>query len=600
MSASEIARKVMRDVRNRWSYAEVENFVRDATSNTNDPPSPAQIRQIGDSMLYYDSYPKAFNMLWRRLTHLEYKRHVAKALLVLDNLVRIRPPSKAVQLKLMVDIRERWPEIWRLAQLRPSSSSETIAQIQRVAERLCQFIMGYESGYILPDDTEEEDEDGEEARRMRRTRRRRKKKTTTVEEEEVEDEGREGIDDNDDGLEEEDEEEAEADETETEGAGRNLQPPTSLEPMKPAMPPMSPFGFDFFSHTNFEWQPAPSANPLLAQPKQPAALVSPVPASGWSCKACTFVNPLDKDKCEICGGEKHQDMDEKDNHPHQHQHGEKEEKKDDVEQQQDDGWACSACSFMNRPEAEQCEVCETKRGANFIPAETGDGMEGMQKEGSGTERGEGKDGEPDGEVDEKEGSSNSANSSSSSSGSMAGGEGSQLPGTWACSYCSWLNPPTAVICEVCEREGKRSGMAQLVKLEMARKHEQARTESEQAAPRQAWSCNVCTFVNSKQTRRTSAARLSLRTPAPLPPVCVSSRCLSFFSACFSVLSCQSHAVRCLWRSLTVRGRTRTDWWCWLFVHFQRPLAAALSSIAVTSRITAIVNIDAFCPVLRTA
>ena len=109
---SEIARKVMRDVRNRWSYQEVENFVRDATSNTNDPPSPAQIRQIGDSMLYYESYPKAFAMLWRRLTHLEYKRHVAKALLVLDNLVRIRPPSKAVQLKLMVDIRERWPEIW--------------------------------------------------------------------------------------------------------------------------------------------------------------------------------------------------------------------------------------------------------------------------------------------------------------------------------------------------------------------------------------------------------------------------------------------------------------------------------------------------------
>ena len=484
MSASEIARKVMRDVRNRWSYQEVENFVRDATSNTNDPPTPAQIRQIGDSMLYYESYPKAFAMLWRRLTHLEYKRHVAKALLVLDNLVRIRPPSKAVQLRLMVDIRERWPEIWRLAQLRPASSSETIAQIQRVAERLCQFIMGYESGYIVPEETSEEEEDEEdiEAKRRRRTRRRRRKRRETVDEEVVE-EGDEDEADNEVDNDNEDENEA--------GIDRSVSSSAPSQPLKPAMPPVSPFGFDFFTHTNFEWQPAPSAT-IQSQPAQQKQ-----PSSGWECRACTFINADDKDKCEICGGDRHLDIDYKDNHNH--------EAKAESEEH-DDTWACEACSFRNRQEAEQCEVCETKRGAKLGSQETGDGMDGTSREGQRAE-GEGKEGEPDG--DEKDDTTDSSSisslsSSSSSSGSASdsttGGSGSQLPGAWACSYCTWLNPPTAVICEVCEREGKRSGMAQLVKLEMARKHQQSQADSTQTATRQAWSCGVCTFVNRKQTK----------------------------------------------------------------------------------------------------
>ena len=490
MSASTIARKVMRDVRNRWSYQEVENFVRDATSNTNDPPSPAQIRQIGDSMLYYESYPKAFAMLWRRLTHLEYKRHVAKSLLVLDNLVRIRPPSKAVQLRLMVDIRERWPEIWRLAQLRPSSSSETIAQIQRVAERLCQFIMGYESGYILPEETEEDEEEEEdiESRRRRRQKSRRRKRRTTVDEEEVEDgDGDDDGADSDHEGAEDDHDEGKAD------IARSVSSSASSQPAKPAMPPVSPFGFDFFTHTNFEWQPAPSAAPPQTQSAQ---------QKGWACPACTFINPDDKEKCEICGGDKHSAMDEKDNDSHSHA----EEKADDDEHT----WACEACSFRNREEAEQCEVCETRRGAKVGAVETGEGMEGTQRGREGAE-GEGKEG--DGIGDEKEGfsdlsvSSLSSISNSSGSGSgesTTGGSGSQLPGAWACSYCSWLNPPTAVICEVCEREGKRSGMAQLVKLEMARKHEESQAGGTETAGRQAraWACTVCTFVNRKRASTT--------------------------------------------------------------------------------------------------
>ena len=230
MAAADLARKVMRDVRNRFSYEEVENYVRDATSNTADPPNPRQIRQIAETMLYYDTYPKAFGMLWRRLTHLEYKRHVAKALLVLDSLVRIRPPSKAVQLRLMVDIRERWPEIYRLAKLRPSSSSETIAQIQRVAERLCAFIMGYESGYIQPE--EEEDEEEAERRKKRRVKRKKKKKTTTIEEE---------VEDDEEGKEEQpQEEEAEDDGEDSEGdLDHSLQQDFNSQPQQ-KLPPVSP------------------------------------------------------------------------------------------------------------------------------------------------------------------------------------------------------------------------------------------------------------------------------------------------------------------------------------------------------------------------
>ena len=489
-----IARKVMRDVRNRWSYEEVENFVRDATSNTNDPPSPAQIRQIGDSMLYYESYPKAFGMLWRRLTHLEYKRHVAKALLVLDTLVRIRPPSKAVQLRLMVDCRERWPEIWRLAQLRPSSSSETIAQIQRVAERLCQFIMGYESGYILPEETEEsEEEEDIETRRRRKMKRQRRKRRTTVEEEEEQA-------DNEAAEEEDDDEED--DESHLESAAPSAAPPPLS---KPALPPMSPFGFDFFTHTNFEWQPAPSAVP----PSQPAQQTQPQPST-WQCPACTFINPEDKDKCEICGEGRHEDTDSKSNHAHAQQH----EAKSDSSSTSDDKawlastWACEACSFRNKMEAEQCEVCETKRGAKGRTGETSteDGSEGGARVGE-SQSGEGKDG------DEKEGHSDLSSLSSLSDGSSDDGNtsdsssttgGGQISGSWACSWCSWLNPPTAIVCEVCEREGKRSGMAQLVKLEMARKYEQKQADGAQAA-RTSWSCSVCTFVNRKRASTRSFA-----------------------------------------------------------------------------------------------
>ena len=145
----------------------LQNLVRDATSNTNELPSPAQMSRIGEACAYSDSYHLVFAQLHRRLTHLEYKRHVIKALLVLDYLIRLKPPSPAVQLKLIVDVKENWRDVYRLAKLRVQSSSETIQQIQRVAERLCDFIWRFEQGEV---------EAGAGAAAEEETRRKRKKK----------------------------------------------------------------------------------------------------------------------------------------------------------------------------------------------------------------------------------------------------------------------------------------------------------------------------------------------------------------------------------------------------------------------------------------
>ena len=142
----------MRFVRSLHSFPPpplpLQNLVRDATSNTNDLPTPPQLQRIGEACAYSDSYALVFGMLHKRLTHLEYKRHVVKALLVLDYLIRIRPPSVAIQLKLILDVREHWEDVWRLAKLRVQSSSGTVQQIQRVAERLCDFIFRVEQGEV--------------------------------------------------------------------------------------------------------------------------------------------------------------------------------------------------------------------------------------------------------------------------------------------------------------------------------------------------------------------------------------------------------------------------------------------------------------------
>ena len=85
-SATTMMRTVLRQAKNKWSYQEAENLVRDATSNNSQIPTTTQLKKISQALQYYQSYHKIFNMIWKRLTDLNYKRHVVKALLVLDYL----------------------------------------------------------------------------------------------------------------------------------------------------------------------------------------------------------------------------------------------------------------------------------------------------------------------------------------------------------------------------------------------------------------------------------------------------------------------------------------------------------------------------------
>ena len=174
---------------------------------------------------------------------------------------------------------------------------------------------------------------------------------------------------------------------------------------------------------------------------------------------------MDSDACEMCGSARYADMADD-------LKAEEEEKKAD---ETPPGWACEACSFINREEADHCEVCETKRG---LPAPLAIGEVDQEGEVPGAEVEEEKEAGP---------------------GSPLGG--SQLPGAWACSFCSWLNSPTASHCEVCEREATRSQLAQLVKLQMAQR---VAAQQEEAAGAQGgvggsgaqpWVCSTCTRVN---------------------------------------------------------------------------------------------------------
>lgn len=342
------ARKVMRDIRNKFSYEQVQNLIRDATSNTNDPPTPAQLSKISFTLLYHENYDKMFAMLWKRLCHLEYKRHVVKALLVLDYLIRLKPPSLAVQLRLIVDVRERWNEIWRLAKLRTESSSDTIRQIQRVAERLCDWIMRYEQGEYRLEETveesefiqinEEENENG--ARKKKKKKKIKKKKKSKSKEpspQQSEEEGEEEGEDDDNDEEQEGESEDDDSERNNSYSQLKVQAPNSRDNNhhnnhnnnnnnnnRHAKLPVSPFGFDFFDfdkNINLEFQPAvePQSQHNHSMdfddnnhnPHNEQNL-----PNGWNCSRCTYINSWDRQDCEICATPRDQNN-QKNNNQHQ-------------------------------------------------------------------------------------------------------------------------------------------------------------------------------------------------------------------------------------------------------------------------------------------
>ena len=472
-ATTNLARKIMRDVRNVWSYEEVENAVRDATSNSNDPPTPAQVKKVSETLYQADSYDKAFNMIWRRMTDLAYKRHVAKALLLLDSLVRIRPPNKTIQLKLIVDIRERWAELYRLARLRPSSSSATIAQIQRVAERLCEFIMRFESGQSVNEEESDDDDDDEKNKRKRtvkRTTTKTKKTTTTTTESDGEDELKLEYDDDNGG-------------DDDNGSQRDRIGPLKPLPVRPmpashTAPPVSPFGFDLLADKSFQWTPAPSQKHevSVSDTSREGASVSSDAHNGWSCQRCTFVNAPDAFECAICGLSK-AESERLQNEANMH------------------GWDCAFCSFHNQEASEACEVCEHGR---YDAAQDGALTEGKS--------------EAEEVLDH-------------SLHGIDASKSPQLPGAWTCAWCSWLNPPTAINCEVCDKVGTRSAVAHDVKLEMQQKVDRLQRRGTDprtglglvsslradnagivknaAGERVAWSCPRCHNVN--QANRTSCA-----------------------------------------------------------------------------------------------
>lgn len=406
-SATTGARKIMRDIRNKFSYEEVENIVRDATSNTSNPPTPAQLAKISHTLQYHENYDKMFAMIWRRLCHLEYKRHVCKSLLVLDYLIRLKPPSLAIQLRLIVDVRERWHEIWRLAKLRTESSSDTIRQIQRVAERLCDWIMRYEQGEWRLEEEEtdsyQENEENNKRKKKKKTTggKKHKKKSKPVspsteeeEEEETESDEMEEGEDGDDGRDGEDESkhrnaqyqvDNEEDEkhkshrrhrstnTDHNNNNNNNQNSEKLA--------VSPFGFDFFDfdkNINLEFQPPPPQQQPFNQPF-PFQLPNSN-MNSWICERCTYENSLDRLDCEICSTPRYsnnpppnsqsvpiaQPLSNQNNSSNftwnndinaMNQNNNSNSNTNNGLQQQS-GWNCPFCSFLNKSTAKVCEVCE--------------------------------------------------------------------------------------------------------------------------------------------------------------------------------------------------------------------------------------------------
>jgi len=125
-------------------YTEEEVLVRQATSNSEELASAELLQKISQVMLHPAQYIRGFDMLWRRLSHLEYKRHVFKALLLLDHLMIRQPPSPEVQLALVVDVRDRWADVKKLAQLRVSGTSNNLTVVFQVASSICKYVEEYE------------------------------------------------------------------------------------------------------------------------------------------------------------------------------------------------------------------------------------------------------------------------------------------------------------------------------------------------------------------------------------------------------------------------------------------------------------------------
>lgn len=80
--------KIRRGFKNKL-HDDCETLVREATSTSSTFPTGEVLRAINSrAQAGEEDYSKIFAMIWKRLTDAEYPRHVIKALLLLDYMIR--------------------------------------------------------------------------------------------------------------------------------------------------------------------------------------------------------------------------------------------------------------------------------------------------------------------------------------------------------------------------------------------------------------------------------------------------------------------------------------------------------------------------------
>ena len=366
-------KEAARTIKNVVYYDDVQILVREATSNSKDIPTPAILKQIGTYMIQYDTYSTILAMLWKRLCDLEYKRHVIKALLCIDYLVRLNPPTPGVQLRLIVDIKDKFNDLDRLAKLHTMGngiSNELVIRIQRIAEQLVEFITRVESGdVVLNDDTTIQET-------KKHIKKKKKKKTIS------------------DTTNHNDSNQIELLPSDT---LTNFLDVSATQPPS-TQPSINQYGFDFLLDNNDYFS----------------------------------------------------------NTPHNHPHHEQQTVQYDTQPTVQQSWQCNHCSFNNRMDSLECQVCQTNRFGNHKSIESSHTVA--------------HDIVPD------------TNANSKQSILASGG--------WACSWCSYLNNSSRETCEVCDKGRIASNFSNVVKLEYLRKQ-----QTKQDVVNKSWVCHSCTFAN---------------------------------------------------------------------------------------------------------
>jgi len=101
-------RRAQREAKNWWNnYTEVQVLVREATSNDAWGPSTSVMNQICHEAEDVSNYNEMFNMIWKRLTDYEHIKHVFKALVVIDYMMRHSNERFVTDIKLRSDVIRR-------------------------------------------------------------------------------------------------------------------------------------------------------------------------------------------------------------------------------------------------------------------------------------------------------------------------------------------------------------------------------------------------------------------------------------------------------------------------------------------------------------